>query len=79
MEENVKVNISHSRIKVASYALARTINALNNYGIHDITVTMEDDNLVVVFDVFEHFRYQKPNNNENSDCSGSVKCNGHKR
>lgn len=87
MEENAnKVNVIKVRFKVTSYALTSAIKALNNCGIYDISVTKEDNDLVVVYDEYEPFRYPKTDNNENSDCSSNDqsfndkssndKCNG---
>ena len=76
MNENVKATMSYIRFKVDSHALSSVIIALNNCGIYDIIVTKEDNDLVVVYDEYEPFRYPKTDNNENSDCSSNDKCNG---
>ena len=66
MEENIKINSTYVCFKVADYALASALKALNDCGVYDITVTKENDGLVVVYS----------DNNEYFGNSCIGKCNG---
>lgn len=54
------------RFVVVPYALVDVIHALHCNGITEITVTKEDDNLIVVYDytqIYNHIDLKNTNNN----------------
>ena len=63
------------RVKVASYALLDVLRALHNENVKDVTVTKEDNDLILIVDTsrnFGHGCYVKVDENGYPDLGGSI-------
>ena len=52
------VNNNKIRVKVSSYALLDVLRALHNENVKDVTVTKEDNELILIVDTSRNFGYQ---------------------
>lgn len=83
-EDAISRNVNIVRLKVDSHALTSAIRALNNCGIFDISISKEDNDLIVFYDELEPYKYVKtvggtmdckdcdevPVSSRNGSCSG---------
>lgn len=69
-------NINKIRVKVASYALLDVLRALHNENVKDVTVTKEDNDLILIVDTSRNFGYKgcyvKVDENGYPDVNGSI-------
>ena len=69
------VNNNKIRVKVSSYALLDVLRALHNENVKDVTVTKEDNELILIVDTsrnFGHGCYVKVDENGYPDLGGSI-------
>ena len=70
------VNTNKIRVKVASYALLDVLRALHNENVKDVTVTKEDNDLILIIDTSRNFGhvgcYVKVDENGYPDLGGKL-------